>query len=863
MSENLEKTYNSILISGRDDATLTYTKHIKDKESGEMLPALLDKKQNKSDKITTAQIADGAVTNEKLANAAITAEKLTSELLALIKAGTGLPSDLIKTIQTVTAEMRTMKDDISANANDISLCEHDINDINETVEKLREAVSAISVSGGASTASAVTFDDAKAKLGAETAQQAIEAIVALRAAASGLAPLDASGEVPEENMPAMVTDVVFYHGKVSVVAEDIKAAEDNAASSVVAHQVAFNSNTKTFVSVRTCTVPSQTGHAHEETTYYASWDAFAGYWNDGEDSCSFKKAAAYGTVGNTGVAPTNGKIYVNLSDNTPYYWNEEVETFIALAATAQMQELLNKEIERAKAAEEALQEAVDEYNDAEADRKKAEEARVINEDARNYNEDFRKSAEEARKSAEEGRAITEEGRVAAEKARETAEHEREDEFNEAKANASKATAEAALAAIDAEKATTAAERVNAELDGNTFKVTNREGETKELDIEALVTQEEQVTVQLVSEVAVVAVEGIVLSVYINHGTAATKYTADAEGKVSFSVPIGAYYEVHFPDFADTEEISPIGYTATLPSREIVATYKEYAGDKETVTIEVKTHVDGVATALAGATLTCTINGEAAGTLTTDENGQAVLEVPIGKEYAVTLAEVQGYYVFGDRWTQTKHAHTTAHTLHFNLYQYKTGVHIMDNDGYEYTLEEWTAAGKTADDAALITVNTESLAENNAKVMIDPLQMSKRDFTNQQWCAENVAFTSIINGYTYDGEEQTAKVLDEAEEKGRNVPAFQKAVTYKKTVGGVEMTGYLGSVYQWIALWANRASVDEMLVALYGEDTKLLSDYTASKWTSDQSSAAYAYFFTSSAINYGKNNYFAVVPFYAY
>lgn len=417
------------------------------------------------------------------------------------------------------------------------------------------------------------------------------------------------------------------------------------------------------------------------------------------------------------------------------------------------------------------------------------------------------------------------------------------------------------AAGKVEDAITAAEKVDADLDGNTFKVTNHKGETKTLDL-TLVKTEEVVTVQVKSEVASVSASGVTLSVYINHGTTPTKYTTDSEGKATFSVPIGAYYEVHFPDFADTEEISPIGYTATLPSRTIEVTYKEYAGDKEIVTIEVKTHVDGVATALAGATLTCTINGESAGTLTTDDNGQATLEVPIGKEYSVTLSEVQGYYVFADRWTQTKHANTTAHTLHFNLYQYKTGVHIMDNDGYEYTLEEWTAAGKSSDDAAFITVNTETLAEKNAKVMIDPLQMSTRNYQNKQWCTNGILFNST-NGYTYDGEETSALILEEAEERGIVVPAFTLAATYKKTVGGVEMTGYLGSCYQWLALWANKEAVDDILTALYGDTTKLLSDYTAGKWTSDQSSAGNAYNFTSSVNDSIKNLNNAVVPFYAY
>ena len=65
MAEN--KKYNSILISGRKDQTLTYSKYVKDEESGESVKESLDKKVNVTDELTTPQIKDGAITNEKMA----------------------------------------------------------------------------------------------------------------------------------------------------------------------------------------------------------------------------------------------------------------------------------------------------------------------------------------------------------------------------------------------------------------------------------------------------------------------------------------------------------------------------------------------------------------------------------------------------------------------------------------------------------------------------------------------------------------------------------------------------------------------------------------------------------------------------
>ena len=71
-----KKKYNSILVSGRKDQTLTYSKYVKDEESGESVKESLDKKVNVTDELTTQQIKDGAITNEKIKDKNVTNEKL-------------------------------------------------------------------------------------------------------------------------------------------------------------------------------------------------------------------------------------------------------------------------------------------------------------------------------------------------------------------------------------------------------------------------------------------------------------------------------------------------------------------------------------------------------------------------------------------------------------------------------------------------------------------------------------------------------------------------------------------------------------------------------------------------------------------
>lgn len=74
-----KKKYNSILISGRKDETMTYSKYVKDEESGESVKESLDKKINVTDELETHQIKNGAITNEKMAADSVNTEQVIDE----------------------------------------------------------------------------------------------------------------------------------------------------------------------------------------------------------------------------------------------------------------------------------------------------------------------------------------------------------------------------------------------------------------------------------------------------------------------------------------------------------------------------------------------------------------------------------------------------------------------------------------------------------------------------------------------------------------------------------------------------------------------------------------------------------------
>lgn len=216
-----KKKYNSILISGRKDQTLTYSKYVKDEESGESVKESLDKKVNVTDELTTQQIKDGAITNEKMAadsvgntnlqdgsvsnekledgsitneklaensitkdklqDKTIGVEKLDNELRQTIAAATGLPEDLVETIQNVDDTLKdhqSQLDDKQSQIDDkqqqITANDEDISLLQTRSTQMEETIKSIAATGGASQATAVTYNNANSQLTATNIQSAVD-----------------------------------------------------------------------------------------------------------------------------------------------------------------------------------------------------------------------------------------------------------------------------------------------------------------------------------------------------------------------------------------------------------------------------------------------------------------------------------------------------------------------------------------------------------------------------------------------------------------------------------------------------------------------------------------------------------------
>lgn len=483
-----------------------------------------------------------------------------------------------------------------------------------------------------------------------------------------------------------------------------------------------------------------------------------------------------------------------------------------------------------------------ELDDAENERVNAENSRV--------------EAEATRNRAEAYRADAEGERVKAEKTRADAEIKRKSDFDKA--------------IRAAETATTGAETCNIEMEGSTISVTNRNGETKSVDV---INTDEEVTVTIASSVSSINVSGIKINVFLNNGKTPQSYTTNAEGKATFTIDRGNYYQVVFPEYGNAQPIAPVGYTAVLGSRNINVEYLPYDEDSmEKVIITATKYVENVGTAWEGVPVIVTVDRKDT-TYQTDAKGQVTVFVPYKKEYTVVINDQDGYNVSFNKNSRTYTANVPQRLIDYRFYQFKAGIFVVDANKNEYYIEDWVAAGRNADDAVAIKVADASLSINHGTFCIRTSDIKNvAKLIKTSWCTQNLQFNSIaLNGNDvndanyYNGESSSYLIRQEAQERSLSVPAFDYAYGQIFTIGGEDLHGFLMSVGQEYVHVANIGIIRQVLETLYGETIAtgyynfVMNNW---RWTSTQYSATSAWYFSSSAINNAKSNSRVVLPVFA-
>ena len=541
----------------------------------------------------------------------------------------------------------------------------------------------------------------------------------------------------------------------------------------------------------------------------------------------------------------------------------------------ELSESANAAVGKADEAIKAANAAIDKTNTAEEERAEAERQRAEAEATRNREEGIRQESEAERVRQETAREAAEATRQNAEAEREKADAEREKRVSEAISNtssAAKTATDAAAVATETAKqgmnVITEAERVNAELRGNVLVVTDRNGGVSTLDFEQW-DLEERVNITMTTSVAGVSVKGVAVNVFLNDASTFTKYTTDADGKVSFAIPRGTMYRIAFQELKGCDPLPSLVYTAALRVRDINVEYKPVSDEKASVIVTVDKAEDGKVSPFSGVALTCAISGGDTITTETDSDGKVTFRVPYNKKYKITAAQKDGYYAFRGVYEKDNVADVAEHNIYFHYYPTTSGVFILDATGAQYTADEWQAAGKTTEEAVLVKLVTQNLANGNNCFGFSPAAL-QAGYPNKQWCTQNTQFNNIpLNGNDvkdalyYDGLKSSKLVREEAEERGLSIPLFTYAYEQMVDLADVQLHGFILTVGQMTEANVNKTLVDEVVKMLHGGNAKLFSAlFSQGKWTSTQRSAASAWVFSSSPYGDYKSGSNTALPVFA-
>lgn len=501
---------------------------------------------------------------------------------------------------------------------------------------------------------------------------------------------------------------------------------------------------------------------------------------------------------------------------------------------AELSSNVDAAVSKANTAASAANTATEKANAAEAQRAEAEKQRAEAELIRNREEGIRQESETERMREETARDAAESARQTAESERVKAEMERTASVATATTNctsAAKMANDAAAVATEAgKKATTAAteaERVNVTLDNSVISVTNRNGETKTVDV---VNTDETVNVTISSSVSSIKVSGVKINVFINNGKTPQTYTTNSEGKVSFVVNRGNYYQITFTEYGNARPIAPVGFTAVLATRNVDVEYKPYDEESmENVVVTVTKYTDGKGAPYEGVPVSIVYDGKDIGG-TTDADGKVSVFIPYNKEYIVNVDNVNGYYIRSNKNKRVYTARLPQRDISYTMYPFKIGVFILDATGAEYTLEEWQATGKMSDEAIAIKFANLDLILNNSVFCLRTKDLKNiGSYGSYTWSSKNVVFESIpANGLDnssdsyWNGELNTFLIMQEADDKSLLAPAFHMAQSETIKIGENTLNGFILTVGQEFVHIANRDIVRDILSALYGSSVG--SDY---------------------------------------
>lgn len=335
--------------------------------------------------------------------------------------------------------------------------------------------------------------------------------------------------------------------------------------------------------------------------------------------------------------------------------------------------------------------------------------------------------------------------------------------------------------------------------------------------------DEQVQVTISSADGQLNVEG--LDVLCEYDDIKETRQTDAHGVASFVIPKGKVYKLSISQQAGYYPVSAQTYKALVDNRYVEFRFsKELSGVEHVSVTPLVSTADGsgICTPFIGKEIKVYVEGEDAKSVIVGENGWALFDVVIGKEYRVEFPHVDCYTTPADLTFTAELAHRVI-IPQWALYIGDDDVLIACDDGVEYTYDAYQAL-ETKPEMLAIHICPSILTKADSGIEgvsgCDFYLPFADEWVYKQFCSQEILFASLPNinsatsgdsndaNFCYKGLYNTQQILAEAPDKGVTTAACSycasKTLTIKKRGMSGEIVvktlqGFLGEYGQLNAI----------------------------------------------------------------
>lgn len=301
------------------------------------------------------------------------------------------------------------------------------------------------------------------------------------------------------------------------------------------------------------------------------------------------------------------------------------------------------------------------------------------------------------------------------------------------------------------------------------------------------------------------------------------YNISQVGQVEFVVPKGTQYSIKLPIIDGYIYPSNYSFTAASGNRIVDFEYKveEIVEEEHVKIICIKHSLHGTSEAIENVKL---LDNRNFIIYESKAEGEINFTIKYGSRFRAVISRVDGYYLYNLNYVIDIVGSIPHRYIRLDFYEESSGVSIISKDGEEYLIDDWSESGKPSSEAALIKLQSAMLRAKNRIIYLNPQELlsitKKVPCSSDEFTYKSLKYSATLNDAVqrYDGKECCEAILEESNNYGESVPAFEYAKSKTTQVAGKTLYGYIGAAGECLEFFNNLDEIEAAVNLIFGDDS---------------------------------------------